>query len=263
MVRHLHASFEVILNFLVQAPHLGHLTGITPNFVHNLFLGIYDRLQHGSLCICTHGGVVITTHADCDDVLEVLCALGTLFEELAQCSIVGGPTPGRVSALDTTCTDLRPLLGRADHRLGVRRAHDDTISVSERLVSWVVNIEHGVPHGRPEVVRPVPEKKFKNVRIETSAEGRVVCRFGVFRVDPASESRSLIVDEESTILHSGRLLDFGRSEGVDLGVGFGGNVSEEVPRGYTDLLGDVVEAVDGAALVAPFNVSESSPRDYE
>ena len=255
MIRHLHARLKVILHLLVQAPHLRDLTRIAPHLVHNLLLRLDHRLQHGRLRVRAHRRIVVPTHADGDDVLVRLRALGALGEELVQGSVVGRPAPRRIQPLHAPGPNLRPLLRRAHHGLGVRRAHDDAVRIGERLVPRVVNVEHGVPHGGPQVVGAAPQQQLEHVRVEAGAERRVVRRLGVFCVDPAGQRGGLVVDEEAAVLDGGGLLDFGGAQGEDGGVGFWGHVGEPVPGGHADLLGDVVEAVDGAALVAAWGVS--------
>lgn len=132
----------------------------------------------------------------------------------------------------------------------MRRAHDDAIGVGKRLVSCVVDVEHGVPHGGPEVVGSVSQQELEHVGVEACTEGGVVRGLGVLGVDPAGEGGSLVVDEEAAVLHCRGFLHFDGSEGVDVGVRFGGDVGEPVPRGDTNLLGDVVETEDCTTLVA-------------
>ena len=128
-------------------------------------------------------------------------------------------------------------------------AHNDTIFVGERLVAWVVNVEHRVPHSRPEVVGSQSEEELEDCCVELGIVTRSVRRVREFGEDVASEGRCFIVDENTAVFDGGRLLDNGVCLGVDGAVLLWCRVGPEIPRRNSDLLGDGVETVDCASLV--------------
>jgi hypothetical protein len=137
----------------------------------------------------------------------------------------------------------------------VRCTHHDTILIGKRLVASVVDIEHAVPHSGPEVVSLGPEQQLKNLGVELSAKWCAIRRLRVAVVGPAGQSRCFVVDEETPVLDGGSLLDLGGLEKVDGVVGLGGYVGEPVPRGDTDLLGNIVDTVDSTTTVAAYEKS--------
>lgn len=57
--------------------------------------------------------------------------------------------------------------------------HDDTISISERLVLVVINIEHVGPHGGPEVVGSQAEQQLEDMGVEEVVETWSILSWGV------------------------------------------------------------------------------------
>jgi hypothetical protein len=214
------------LHFFVQAPHLWDLARIAPHILHDLFLRLNNSFQDFRLRTSGHGSVVVSSHPDSDNVFIRLRALSTFGEELVESGVVGNPRPIGIAALGY----FGPFLGCPDHGLGVRRAHHYPVSVGKRLVTRIVDIEHGAPHRGPEIVRSAPQQQLKYMGVELSTERRAVCGLGILSVGPSCQCGCFIVDEETAIFHCGSLLNFGRAEGVDARVGLGRNISEPVPR---------------------------------
>src|SRR5690606_31935889 len=77
---------------------------------------------------------------------------------------------------------------------------------------------------------------------------RLEQRRELFQV-PVGEGGLLVVDEDAAVLDRGALLVPSRVEGVDGIVLLRGDIGPPVPRGDTNLLRNVVDAVDGASLV--------------
>jgi hypothetical protein len=94
------------------------------------------------------------------------------------------------------------------------------------------------------------------VRVELSTERRAVLRLLVERFGPTSEGWSLIVNKKAAVFDSWGLLDFGGSEGVDGIVRFGSDVGKPVPWRDTDLLGDIVNAINRTAPIASYTTSD-------
>src|SRR5690606_18679122 len=69
-------------------------------------------------------------------------------------------------------------------------------------------------------------------------------------VEPAEERGVLVVDEEAAILHLGLAQRVAAGKDVELGALLRRHVCPEVPGRDADLSGELVHAVDGAALVA-------------
>jgi hypothetical protein len=249
-VRDLHACLEIILHLLVQAPHLRHRRRIAIHLVQDLLLGVDDGLQNRSLDVGRHGSIVVTAHSDGHNILIVLSTNGTLHEKLVEGRIVCSPLPSSFTAFAKGL----PFLSGSHHRLSMGRSHDNAVLVSQRLVARVIDVEHASPHSRPKVVGPESQQELEYLGVELGAERAAISRFRVPLVHPTSESGSLIVDEEATVLDSRRCLNFGGPEGVDRVVGLGYNVGKPMPWGHADLLGDIVDSVDCSALVAACEV---------
>lgn len=88
------------------------------------------------------------------------------------------------------------------------------------------------------------------MRVELCSKRCSVGRDGVAEVCPASQGRRFVVDEEAAVLDTRGFLNFGRLERVNGVARFNGHISEPVPWRDTDLLRNIVDAVDGTTAIA-------------
>lgn len=98
--------------------------------------------------------------------------------------------------------------------------------------------------------------------VKVGAEGAVVSVLGVVDVGPAGQGGCLVVDEETAVLDGRAFLDFDRVEGVNLSMALRRDVAKPVPRRYTNLLGDIVDAVDCTSTVATCMESVSCTQNF-
>ena len=91
--------------------------------------------------------------------------------------------------------------------------------------------------------------------VKVGTEGAVVSISGIVHIGPAGQRRCLIVDEETAVLDSRRLCDFDSVECVDFKVALGRYIGKPIPGGDTDLLGNVIDAVDCTSSIASCMVS--------
>ncbi len=242
VVGHAQTLVVVVLYFFVEGPYLGRLGSLLTGGPSDDFaLVVDDFLEQGHVGFLAHGFVAVAAHAYCDHVLRVLGALYAFGEESVDGLLVGVVVP-----LSVFFAVAGPLLVVARHWLVVASAHYHAHLVGRAAVFGVVGIECPSPHGGPQEVAAQAQNKFKHTGVEAMVA--VVGAVGVLH--PAGQARSLIVEENAAILHGG--LAGGVAAVVDGGVDAvaRGHVGPVVPGRHTELLGELVDAVDGAAAVA-------------
>ena len=239
VVRDAHPLVVVVLYFLIECPELRRLArvllrlfGDDPSLVGDDALEERDRGALG------HRFVAVTSHSHRHDVLARAHAAHSAAPELPQHRIVGLVVPVAFSVLS-------PFGLRARQRLVVGRAHHDAVLVGESWAQRVVVGECVAPHGGPEVVALHAQHELEDLLVELRVEPpeRVAC--------PARESRRLIVDEDSAVLHDGLPIGVSTGKHVQRGLPAHRYVGPVVPRRHADLFGEVVDTEDRPALVAP------------
>ena len=122
--------------------------------------------------------------------------------------------------------------GSDDHAVLIRHHGVERVVVGERLA----------PHGGPQIVALEPQGQFEHAGVEMvveAAEGLV---------DPAVQGRVLVVQENAAISHAGAV---GAAAGQDVQVALTGhgNVGPPDPGRDAHALGQIIDAIDGAAHV--------------
>ena len=231
----------ISLHLFIERPELrdGGEIGIDL-LADDLALVGHDLLQQGDVGALLgpgHRHVAIAAHADGDDALVVLVALDAFFPELAQHLGVLRVIPG-------ACAVALPFLLGAQHRLVMRGAHHDAVLVGDLGIERIVFVEGVVPHGRPEIIALQAEDQLEDLFVELVVVGAELL------LHPAAERRRFVVQEDAAILDRG--LAFAVLAGLhEQGVLVDhGNVGPPIPGRNADLFGEIVDAVDGAALVA-------------
>ena len=92
----LHASIDIPLNLLVQAPHLRNYIRVgsgfgAPDVGQDLSLGFDDSFEKGDVVGGSDGSVMVATHAHGHHTLVRCGALGTFHEEGVDCLVVRLP----------------------------------------------------------------------------------------------------------------------------------------------------------------------------
>ena len=91
--------------------------------------------------------------------------------------------------------------------------------------------------------------------VEVGSKWSTIRRNGVDLVGPSGQRRGFVVDEETTVLYGGSLLDFRGLERINGFMGFSRYVCKPVPWRDTNLLRDIVDTVDGTSTIAACEVS--------
>ncbi len=237
----------VPLHFRIDRPELRNGGGVfavhPPENVALTAHHLLQRLDILGIVALAHRHVAVAAHANGDEVLVVFVALHALKEEAVDARAVRHivPRPHLVAALAV-------LVVRAHHRLVVGGAHHDAVLIGQIGVHRVVLVEVAAPHRRPQVVGLQTQQQFKQVGVHL---GVVAPEVGS---RPGAERRLLVVDEDATIFHLRRRLHVAAVLDVQSRGLPNGHVSPPVPRRHAYLFRQVVEAVDGAALVAADHV---------
>ena len=114
------------------------------------------------------------------------------------------------------------------------------------LVLRIVGIESPAPHGWPHHVAPETQHQFENALVEA-----VVAILGAVGIlHPRGEARRLIVEEDATIAYGWFAIGIDSLVYEDGVVMLHGHVCPVIPRRYAHLLGEFVDAIDGASAVA-------------
>ena len=190
----------------------------------------------------THRFVTITTHTNRHHILGVFHTLHSTFPKLVQCFLVRVVVPSTIlSAM------ARPLLMRTCQRLMVTRSHANAHIVSCLHVQWVIGIEHGIPHGRPHIVTLQSEHQFKHSCIEFMVIAAIIL------LHPSCQARSLIVQEDATILHGRLTIRIDTLLDIKLVVLLRRHIRPVIPRAHTNLLAQFIDTVNRTTLVTTCN----------
>ena len=135
------------------------------------------------------------------------------------------------------------------HRLMMRGTHHDTHTIGQLAVLRVVGIESPAPHGRPHHITLQTENKLKDLLVECPAA--IFSTEGILH--PCGQTGSLIVQEDTTKLHSGFTGSIGTILHPSLRMLCHRSISPPVPGRHTQLTTQLVDAIDGATLVAAGN----------
>ena len=246
VVRHLEAGVVVFLDLGEQGPQLRHLALVDAAlFRDDLLLVADDLLDHFLVRFqparVRHGDVAVAAHAHRHDAFIGPVAAHAVGEEAFEAGLVAQVIPFAVAVILAV---RGPLLVRPYHRFVVAGAHDDAVGVGQARVVRVVLVEGAAPHRRPQVVGAQAQQQLEHVRIHLGVEA------AEFRARPAGQRRFLVVDEDAPVLDGRRPLHPGARQGVQRRPVAGRDVGPPMPRRHADLFGDLVDAVDGAALVA-------------
>ena len=178
----------------------GHVPG------QHLPLQADDLLQSVALLVQRatpgHGAVVDATHADGVDVLVTAVLANALLPVLQDARQVRHRIPHpRLAA--------RPLADVvAQHRLGVRRPHDDRVAIGDDLVLRVEVERPGAGvHRRPQVVGLEPQEQLEDLGVGLRADVPGLAGAGLMvLLGPLLEAPVFVVDEDAAILHRRRPL---------------------------------------------------------
>src|SRR5260370_15624791 len=129
----------------------------------------------------------------------------------------------------------------------MRSAHDDDIFVRKPRIEGIIFIKGVIPHGRPEIVCLEAQKKFEDLGV------KLVIVISEFFLHPTSQSGCLVVEKDATVFHGRRSLCVNARLNAKRVLMMNWNVGPPVPRGDANLFGEVVDTVNGAALVASGN----------
>lgn len=151
---------------------------------------------------------------------------------------------------------LAPLRSGTHHRFSVRCSHYNAILICERLVAWVIDVEHTVPHCWPKVVCAGSEQQLEDMSIELGSKRTVASVLRILVVCPSGQCRGFVIDEEATVFDRGGPLHFDSVQCVDLIVALRGHVGEPMPWGHADLLRDIVDSVNCTSTIATCVMSD-------
>ena len=127
----------------------------------------------------------------------------------------------------------------------MRRAHHDPVFVREFGVERIVLVECVVPHCGPEIVRLQAQQEFEYSFVELVVVIPVRC------LHPTGESGRFVVQEDSAVLDRRLFLHVTPRPDEERVSMHHGYIGPEVPGRNADLFGEIVNPVDGSALVAP------------
>ena len=222
IVGHAQTGIIVILYLFIEGPDLWCLLGrALGHLLDDAALVVDDVLQQFRVRAVTHRLVTVATHADGHDVVGAVHTLDTLTEETVKVLLVG-----RVVPSPPTLTVTGILLVVTCHRLMVGGTHHDTHCIGGLQVLRVVGIESPAPHGRPQVVTFQAQDEFKHLGIEMVVA--IVCTEGVLH--PGGQTGCLIVEEQTTIAHSGFAVGELTFLDIEVGMLLHGNIGPVVPR---------------------------------
>ena len=245
VVRHPQAQVVILLDFLVQRPDLGTCRRRTPRLPADDFpLIVNDFLQQrnvfGLFPFLSHRRIAVTAHADGDQIFRPGRPAHAFGEKLVQVLLVLLIVPRAVSSVFP-----HPFLVIAGHGLVMGGSHDNAHLVGRDAVQGVVGIEGPAPHGRPEEIGFQAQKQLEHMGIELMAT--IVRAEAVFH--PGREAGCLVVEENAPVAHS-RLRHGVRSACQEEVVPVQDrHVGPIVPGRDADLLGQLIDAVNGTAHV--------------
>ena len=190
----------------------------------------------------THRHVTIATHANRHKVVVRLIALHAITEELVDTLFIRCivPRPNLLFAVQI-------LLMGAHHRLMVTGAHHDTHLVGQSWTLRIILVEGRCPHGRPEIVGLQAQQQLKDMFVGLSVHTPKVVG------TPRAKRGPFVVNKDSTILHLRRWLDESPAIIIQFVLMLHWRICHPIPRRHPDTLREVIDAIDGATLVAARN----------
>ena len=219
-----------------------HVRGFLASHLSEQFaLLLHDLLHQPYAGLVFHCLVTVATHAHGVHRLPRLGTLHTTTPEVHHLVVVSGEAP-----LAVTLAALPVLLGQC-HRLVVRGAHHDAHPVGKNTILRVVVIEGTAPHGGPHVVGLQTQQQFEYVLVHLGIDAAELL------VAPVAKRGPLVVDEYTSVSHFGLAVGIYTSFYIYVILMPCGDVGPPVPRRYSHLARQFVDAVDGAALVAAGN----------
>ena len=245
IIRHRHTLVVILQYLLIQSPYLRRFLGRTlGHFLDNAPLVLHDILQELGVGLSTHRLVTITTHTNGNQVFCSLCPLNTLTEELIECLLVFLVIPRTVLFAMAS-----PFLMVPSHGLMVGCTDNNAHFIGQFTVLGVVSIESPAPHGRPQEITLQTENQLKHFLVEIMTA--VIGAEGVLH--PRRQTRSLVVDEDSTVSNHG--LSIGENAVFDKNLIMmnNGNICPIIPGRHAQLLRQFIDAKDGASAVAACN----------
>ena len=242
VVGHREASIVVTLHFGEDGPQLRHSI-LTPIHLlddgtltlHHLGQGLHVVL----VIALSHRHIAVASHTDGDKIVVVLVALHALEEKLIHSLLVRGIIPRSHLLLPLQVFAMRP-----HHRLMMRSAHHNAVLIGQTWAFGVILIEGRCPHGWPQVVGLQAQEQLKHVGIHLGVHASEVFRC------PSAKRGPFVVDEDATILHFGRWLHKASIRPIHLVLMLHRHICPPVPGRHTYSLAYLVDAVDGASLVA-------------
>ena len=129
----------------------------------------------------------------------------------------------------------------------VTRTHAHTHIICRLHVQWVISIEHRIPHGWPHIVTPQSEHQLKHSCIELMIISAIILLL------PSCQARSLVVQEDATILHGRLTIRIDTLLDVELIVFLRRHICPIIPRAHTDLLAQFIDTIDRTTLITARN----------
>ena len=245
IIGHAHSFVIVVEHLFIERPHLLRLTrGSASDVCDDVALVLHDALQKPRIGLLTHSLVAIATHTDSHQVLGATHTLDALAEETVEHSLVRLIIPRTVFAAVAS-----PFLVVARHRFMVACAYNNTHFIGQYAIFRVIGIECPAPHGRPEQIASQTQDEFEHLLVE--------CMTAIVGAEcvlhPRSQARRLIVQEDTTILHSWFAIGEDTLAHENRIMMLHRHVGPVVPRRYSHLSRQLVNAIDGATSVAACN----------
>ena len=126
----------------------------------------------------------------------------------------------------------------------VRGAHHDAVFIGQTRALGIVVVEGVVPHRRPEEVAAQSQDQLEDVHVHLAVDAAELL------LRPTGERRRLVVEEDAAVFHRRAIVDQSHRTHVDGVAMHSRHVGPPVPGRHADLLRQLVDAVDRAALVA-------------
>ena len=130
----------------------------------------------------------------------------------------------------------------------MRCAHDDAIFVGQFGIQRIVFVERIVPHGRPEIICLQPQEQLEDLLVKF-----VIVAADILALTQPVRARRLVIEKDAAIFHGRRALDICAGLHEERILVADGHIRPPIPRRNADLLREIVDAVNGPALVAARN----------
>ncbi len=125
----------------------------------------------------------------------------------------------------------------------MRGSHHDAHLVGESWRFRIILIEVGSPHGRPEIVSLQAEQQFEDMAISLGIDATKLVG------TPSAKRWPLIIDEDAAIFHLRFSIRISTWSNVEIIVMSDRRISHPIPRRHAYLTRQLVDAIDGTALV--------------